>query len=537
MRTLCLALAAWVICLAGETTLAQGRNDPLARTELGTVRGAHNGAVDAFLGIPYAAPPVGDRRWRPPQPAESWNDTRDAKAFGGFCVGTQTEDCLYINVWRPSDVSPDARLPVYLFIHGGSLMEGASNIIDMTGIVEKTGVIGVSFNYRLGVLGFFSHPDVVKDSGDFGFMDQQAALRWVHDNIAAFGGDPARVTLGGQSAGGWSVCAHLAAPGSVGLFAQAMMQSGSCISIPLAQAQKNASEIADAVGCKGPDAAACLRSVPVGKLLDVPYPGGSPYLTDETSLLPVAPRKAVSDGSFPHVAIVIGATRDEGREFQQGSIGWQQADYAKWVNERFRQNADKVLAQYPWPKNADQYTGAYLSGAIVTDSGPGGLGGCSTLKLTRDFAKYVPVYAYEFGHRTGPGNTREHGAYEWGAAHSAEMAYLFPSFLDPEEPTALLFNAGERALAETMKGYWGAFVREGVPSKGNGATWPIFNSAGQIISLQPNNRSFVLSTEMFGREHNCEFWEEIERCSEPNADAVSASDPWRRGERAVSLTH
>jgi para-nitrobenzyl esterase len=123
----------------------------------------------------------------------------------------------------------------------------------------------------------------------------------------------------------------------------------------------------------------------------------------------------------------------------------------------------------------------------------------------------VPVYAYEFGHRTGPGNTREHGAYEWGAAHSAEMAYLFPSFLDPEEPTALLFNASERVLAETMKGYWDAFVREGLPRGKIATPRPNFNPAGQIISLQSNNRSFVLSTEMLGREHNCKFWEEINR--------------------------
>jgi len=192
-----------------------------------------------------------------------------------------------------------------------------------TEIVEKTGVVGVSFNYRLGPLGFFSHSDVTKDSGDFGLMDQQAALRWVHENIAAFGGDPTRVTIGGESAGGYSVCAHLAAPGSAGLFAQAMMQSGSCISTPLAEAEKYAGEIADAVGCKGPDAADCLRALPVGKLIDVPYPGVAAFPTNGTSPLPVAPRKAVADGSFARVAIMIGANRDEGRTFQQGSIGWQ----------------------------------------------------------------------------------------------------------------------------------------------------------------------------------------------------------------------
>ena len=158
------------------------------------------------------------------------------------------------------------------------------------------------------------------------------------------------------------------------------------------------------------------------------------------------------------------SSRDEGRTFQQDSIGWGEADYAKWVNERFGEKANKILAQYPWPKDADEYTGAYLAGAIITDSGQdAGIGGCANLKLTQDLAKYAPVYAYEFGHRAGPGLTREHGAYEWGAGHAAELAYLFPSF-DNGEPITPLFNAGERVLAESMKGYWGAFVRQGVPS-------------------------------------------------------------------------
>ncbi len=194
----------------------------------------------------------------------------------------------------------------------------------MTEIVEKTGVVGVSFNYRLGALGFFSHPAITPDSGDFGLMDQQAALRWVHANIAGFGGDPARVTIGGESAGGYSVCAHLTAPGSAGLFAQAMMESGSCISIPLAEAQKRAAQIAEQVGCKGPDAASCLRAVPAGKLIDVPYPGVAALPTDGTSLLPTAPRKAVAAGNFQRVAIVIGSNRDEGRTFRQGDIGWKE---------------------------------------------------------------------------------------------------------------------------------------------------------------------------------------------------------------------
>ena len=514
MRSLILALATCAIALCAQSAFAQDQAAPVAPTASGPVRGFVNGGVEGFLGIPYAAPPVGEQRWRPPQPVQSWNDVRDASKFGAYCAAakstngprSEAEDCLFINVWRPSKTAEDARLPVYVFIHGGGFVNGSSNQADMTEIVEQTGVVGVSFNYRLGALGFFSHPSITEDSGDFGLMDQQAALRWVHDNIAGFGGDPARVTLGGESAGGYSVCAHLVAPGSAGLFSQAMMQSGSCISIPLAEAQKRAATIADQVGCKGADAAACLRAAPAGKLIDVPYPGVAALPTDGTSLLPIAPRKAVAEGNFQRVAIVFGSNRDEGRTFRQGDIGWKESDYKKWVSDTFGAKADKVLAQYPWPNNADAYTGAYLSGAIFTDAGLAvGIGGCPSFELAQDLSKYAPVYAYEFGHRTGPGLTREHGAYQWGAGHAAELAYLFPSF-NNGEPITPLFNAGERTLASSMKSYWGAFVKQGVPTDKTGTAWPLFNGASQVLSLEVGDGSFVLSPEMFYREHNCKFW-------------------------------
>jgi para-nitrobenzyl esterase len=507
-------LATCVVGLFGAAALAQDQDAPQVQTASGPIRGFSKDGVDGFLGIPYAAPPVGDKRWRPPAPAVNWSDVRDAKEFGARCAAdkstngarSESEDCLFINVWRPAKAAADAKLPVYVFIHGGGFINGSSNQAGMAEIVEQTGVIGVSFNYRLGPLGFFSHPAITRDSGDFGLMDQQAALRWVRDNIAAFGGDPARVTLGGESAGGYSVCAHLTAPASAGLFAQAMMQSGSCVSIPLAQAQKNAAEIADKVGCKGSQAEACLRAVPVGKLIDLPYPGVAARPTDGTSLLPVAPAKAVAQGAFQHVAIVIGSNRDEGRTFLQGSIGWKESDYDKWVGQSFGAKAPKVLAEYPWPKDANEYTGAYLAGAVATDSGfISGIGGCAELKLTQELAKYAPVYGFQFGNRTGPGLTRQHGAYQWGAGHAAELAYLFPNF-DNGEPITPLFNEGERALATSMKAYWGAFASQGVPSDKNGPAWPLFNAGGQILSLQPAEGSFAMSTEMFERNHNCKFW-------------------------------
>ena len=189
MRSLSLALATCMIASYAQPSFAQDRDAPVAPTNSGQVRGVINGDVEGFLGIPYAAPPVGDLRWRAPQPVRSWTDVRDASKFGPYCAAakstngprSESEDCLFINVWRPTKTSRDAKLPVFVFIHGGGFINGSSNQADMTEIVEKTGVVGVSFNYRLGALGFFSHPAITQDSGDFGLMDQQAALRWVHD--------------------------------------------------------------------------------------------------------------------------------------------------------------------------------------------------------------------------------------------------------------------------------------------------------------------------------------------------------------------
>jgi len=289
---------------------------------------------------------------------------------------TESEDCLFVNVQRPTGLRAGDRRRVYVFIHGGGLVNGSSNQADMAAIVQATGVIGVSLNYRLGVLGFLGLPALTAEggeSGNYGFMDQQAALRWVHRNIAAFGGDPRQVSVGGESAGGWSVCGHLVAPGSRGLFAQAMMQSGSCTTRTRADAEASGAALESAVGCASVD---CLRRTPVSALIDAP--AGSFGLVRGTPTLPVDPAVAVATGHFARVPIVIGSNRDEGRTFAQGFIGQSEAAYESYVTSSFGASAPAVLAHYPWPATSDRFTAAYLVGAIMTDSGAvGGIGGCS----------------------------------------------------------------------------------------------------------------------------------------------------------------
>jgi para-nitrobenzyl esterase len=510
-------LAVWG--LAPATAAASGTRDPLAVTRTGVVRGASADGVDSFLGIPYAAPPVGDLRFATPRPAARWHGVRDATTWGNRCPAaassngprSETEDCLFVNVQRPSRARAGARLPVLVFIHGGGLTNGSSNQMDMSKIVRETGVVGVTMNYRLGALGFLGAPGLTAEgageSGNYGFADQQAALQWVRRNVAAFGGDPRRVTIDGESAGGLSVCGHLAAPASRGLFAGAMIQSGSCSSRPVAATEAAGATYAAAVGCTDPATApACLRALPVGTLLDAPY---QPSLTSGTPSLPVDPAEAVRTGRFARVPVVNGANLDEGRTFLAGLVGQGRAQYEGLVGGLFGADAPAVLAEYPWPASgADQFTAAYLGSAVFTDSGfLGGIGGCGTRDLTRELARWTRTYQYEFAHRTGPGLTPIEG-YVWGAGHAAELAYLWPSF-DNGTPIAPTFDAGERRLAREMVQWWGAFTERGTPWVAGQAPWPSYDRTGLTLSLRAGGRSTLLTDARYRAEHHCDFWAEL----------------------------
>jgi para-nitrobenzyl esterase len=515
------AVAAATAAAPSATAAPQARAaaDPLVvQTRAGAVRGVRDHGVDAFLGVRYAASPAGENRWRAPQPPEPWAGVRDATAYGNRCPAaastngprSETEDCLFVNVWRPRGVSIRFPRPVYVFIHGGGLLNGSSNQADMAEIVRRTGVVGVSFNYRLGVFGFLSVPGLTAEageSGDYGLMDQQAALRWVRDNIAAFGGRPGRVTVGGESAGGWSVCTHLVAPGSRDLLDGAMIQSGSCPSRTQAEAEAAGEDVAATAGCPaGPDQVACLRAAPAGALIDAL--DAPPLPVRGTAFLPQDPREAIAAGDFARVPVVIGANLDEGRTFAQGFIGADEAAYEAFVRSAFGDRAGDVLARYPWPADADRFTAAYLVGAIQTDAGlVAGIGGCSNLRLTRDLARFVPTWAYEFANRTGPGLVPIPG-YVWGAGHAIELAYLFPSF-DNGVPITPQFDAGERRLAIDMKRWWGAFARTGAPDVPAQASWPRFDRTGWTLSLRPGGRSALVPPSTLRREHRCAFWDAV----------------------------
>lgn len=513
------ALAVLLLTAAAPAVAAASTTSSLVvQTDKGAIQGKRSNGVDSFLGIPYAAPPVGALRWRPPRPHQPWAGVRSATHYGARCAAlastngprTNAENCLFINVQRAAGVTAGRKLPVYVFIHGGGLVNGSSNQASGDKIVRLTNAIVVSMNYRLGVFGFLGLPGLSNaGEGNYGFLDQRFALQWVQRNIAAFGGNPAKVTLGGESAGAFSVCGHLTSPGSRGLFARAMMQSGSCYSRTLPDTEANSADFAAAAGCpSGAAAVACLRDKSAAALLDAST-GFSPTLTSGTPALPQPTATAVASGNFTRVPMVNGANRDEGRTFAQDDIGWSKSQYVAWVRSTFGGNADAVLAHYPWPANADQFTPAYLIGAIMTDSGLiVGIGGCATLHLDETFARYVPTYAYEFNARHGPGLTPIPG-YVWGAGHAAELAYLFPSF-NNGTPIAPTFNAGERQLSRNMIQYWGGFVFRGNPNFQGQANWPRFDTTGRIMSLRVAGQSRTISTAQYRTEHRCDFWDALQ---------------------------
>ncbi len=505
---------------------------PIAVTRDGVVRGVSTGGVDEFLGIPYAAPPVGSSRWRPPQAPALWHGVRSATTLPPACPQlansngprSENEDCLYLSIYVPQRQGRagargrhdgrDRGLPVLFWIHGGGLTTGTGNQHDGTLMATTNHIIVVSINYRLGVLGFLALPSLSAEapdhaSGDYGLLDQEAALRWTRANIAAFGGDARNVTIAGESAGAYSVCSLLASPPARGLFARAAMESGSCTSTPLASAEQTGTQFAAASGCTDPStAAACMRGKTAGQLLDNPQypPALSP--TWGGAELPADPAKAVAAGGFTRVPLLIGTNHDEGRTFAQGLAGLTEPQYEGLIDSQFGANAPAVLAKYPFSAFPSPYTAAYAVGAVWTDSGfLAGIGGCAAQSQEQTFRRYTPTFAYQFDDRNAPGLNDNLPGYMWGAGHAMELAYMWPSF-DNGTPLYPQLTLAQHELSDWMVRYWGAFARFGAPFAGGQTFWPPYQS-GRMLSLRQGSGSTAISDAEFGAEHNCSFWNSL----------------------------
>jgi para-nitrobenzyl esterase len=509
------AIAALASCAAAVSTGATAARpkDParslIVATAGGRLHGKAAGAMDEFLGVPYAAPPVGQLRWRPPQPAAPWKGVRSATQFGPHCpqfgspfgLASMSENCLFLNVYAPAHIS--SALPVMVWIHGGDLTAGESNDYGPAGLVSD-GVIAVTINYRLGALGFLADPALATrpggPTGDYGLMDQQAALRWVQRNISRFGGNPRNVTIFGESAGGLSVLEQLVSPTARGLFAKAIIESGSydLLQPSLATAEASGQAFAAKAGCAS-QTAACLRSLPVQTILDDQGAVGPDI---DGTMLTQSIGTALASGDFDRVPVIDGTNHDEWRLFIAifrpitGPVT--AANYQSMIASTVSVSpaeAAVVAARYPLSSFANP---AEALGAVGTDE----IFACPALTIDEDLSRFVPTFAYEFNDEHAPERFLPPiSGFSYGAAHASEIQYLF-HLNASAYPGALTPN--QQQLAASMRRYWTNFAKQGFTSSRGEPLWPQFNSSSQrMISLIPPAPQGETD---FSAEHQCAFW-------------------------------
>lgn len=497
---------------------AAGGGD-IAVVSEGVLRGAVHAGVRAFLGVPFAAPPVGDARWRSPRPPARWTGVRPATAYGSDCVQPApgglggAEDCLYLNVHAPTRRRGEPPAPVLVWLHGGGFTRGSGAIADPSPLVHDGRVVVVTVNYRLGPLGFLAHPALAAGgatAGNYALLDQQAALRWVRANAARFGGDPRNVTLAGQSAGARSICAHLAAPSSARLFDKVIVQSGACAAVSPAQlpadrAAADARAYADRVGCGEAtvDAAACLRAVPPATLIGTAQPVWLPVV--DGALLSRTGAEALASGRYPRVPAMVGGARDEARLFvasQFDAVGRPVTaeQYPALLAQFYgAERAPLVAARYPL--SAYESPGLALSGAQTDFSPVLPTSQCPTLATAEVMSRNVrDTWLYEFADPDAPGLPGLNlSGFPLGARHGGELPYLFAV---PGELADL--TTAQEELAGQMRRYWANFARTGDP---NGPGLPRWRrQAAQ--SLAPAGAGGVGPVNL-ATTHNCAFWKTL----------------------------
>ncbi|MBI5255194.1 MAG: carboxylesterase family protein [Burkholderiales bacterium] len=525
---------------------ACGSDDDLplqVSTRQGAVEGLETDTGYQYLGIPYAAPPVGALRWAAPQPAASWSGIRPAQAYGNHCPQAPTpgmgygfaggqEDCLYLNVFRPKKPGPH---PVMVWIHGGAFVLGRSNSYTPTRMVERD-VVVVTLNYRLGSLGYLSHPalaDAQGRSGNYGFLDQIAALKWVQANIASFGGDPNNVTLFGQSAGGLSVQAQLASPLAKGLFHKAIVQSAPGLTLqsqaaantlgatiaarapaPAVPARGATPAVAAVTGFNCPNdakAASCLRGLSVDYII-ANQPGSFSPVNQpvvDGNFLTQDMYAAFDAGNFNKVPIMSGTVHDEFTSFMgqtelrngapMSAAAYPFALAGQFTSPPAPAGFATLLATQIYPLSA--YPGSTGPSLAFSAAVADGLFSCAMRKATKQFQKAgVPVYSYEFNDPNAPMTLQPLVSFPYKAYHAAEIQYLF------DVPGSTL-TAAQKALADTLVAQWTQFARTGNPSGAGNVVWPAYGSTESVLSLAPvGTGAGTVVTTGFAADHKCAIW-------------------------------
>lgn len=501
--------------------------DPLdVATTHGTVHGKKDGDTLAFLGIPYAAPPTGDLRFRAPQSPACWSGARDATEYGSACVQDMPtggaagyEDCLYLNVWTPS--KSGSPRPVLFFVHGGGLLfgsgsqdllfEGTGNLYRGQALADERDVVVVTINYRLGELGFLAHPSLSAEddhgsSGNYGMLDQIAALRWVQENIAAFGGDPGRVMLFGESAGGLSTCLLVSSPLAKGLFSGALIQSGGCIAATRESRYSQGASVVNAVGCtEADDVPACLRKKSVNAYR-VPPPSGigmfvfndiqrawempfGPNIDDY--VFSESPIVSIREGRHNKVPLAVGTNATEFDIFiPPGTINTC-PEYWALVGTIFGKHADEVLAHYSC---FDYVLPHWAAVDVATDF----MFTCPARRIARAAKEGGSAATYRYYSTQTYTNSP---LTLLRSFHAAELPFVFRTF------DVLGYNPteGDLALSTAMAGYWTRFAATGNPNDASAFTWPLYDAAADVALVLDEE----LATKSKIASSRCDFWDSI----------------------------
>jgi para-nitrobenzyl esterase len=520
-----ISVALWLFAsLALAQSVHENRTDSVTvATPAGSLRGrvAVNGAVDIFRGIPYAAPPVGEMRWKAPRPPQHWSGVRDAIEPGSPCPQTGrnasvNEDCLYLNVWTPHR-RPQQRLPVMVYLHGGGQRLGAGDDYNADWLVTRgTPIVYVSINFRLNIFAFFAHQALTAEnpqtgSGNAAMLDQIEALRWIRDNIASFGGDPKNVTIFGESGGAQAVCLLMASPPAQGLFHRAISQSGPCqwqYYPSLTASEERGVRDAAELGCADPNPLPCLRALPVNAILakqrgaQKDTAGAQPAWGGGVFPLPM--REAMASGRFNRVPLMQGATGDEAltelaRTYDGGGKPVTPAQYPSLLARYFGQSrVAAVQKQYPVSDHASPF---YALVAALTDSGMvtnNRIGLCNTHLANQLVAPHVPVYAFVFADRTAPYPEGLFSAGKLpGAGHGKDVSYLFHH---------VELTAAQRKISDTMIAYWTNFAAKGDPNGKGLPSWPVYKTDEQMV-MRFESDGVRADGDLYARA-KCKFWTE-----------------------------
>lgn len=472
-------------------------DDPRAKTANGIVVGVNDGDLRVFKGIPFAQPPVGKLRWREPQPVRNWRGTRDAKQFGPRCMQRPiysdmvfrsngvSEDCLYLNVWTPAK-SADERLPVLVYFYGGGFRAGDGSELRYDGAsMARKGIVAITVNYRLDVFGTFAHPELTKESphnasGNYTLLDQNAALKWVKQNVAAFGGDPDRITIAGESAGSLSVSAHMASPLSRDLFAGAIGESGAMIesvrgSIPLAEGERMGTQFAESLGAKS---LAALRALPAERLLEASADPKAPAfnIIVDGYFFEKPPGDVFAAGEQAKVPLLAGSNSEEApyQALLEGAAPTVE-NYNAAIKRHYGEHAELVAQMYPAASEEQvKQSGTELASDRFLSY--------STWKWVElhSLSSGQPVFYYYYARPRPKLRADPNAPIPPGAVHSAEIEYAMGNLATNE---VFAWTDNDYKVSRLMQEYFANFIKTGNPNGEGLLNWPAYHSEATFPRL------------------------------------------------------